>query len=269
MPHVLIVDDELGIRSLLSEILSDEGYAVSTAQDGAEAQSLVRSEHFDLILLDIWMPDTDGVTLLKEWVANKVIHCPVIMMSGHATIETAMESTRHGAMDFLEKPISLKRLLQTCERVLQDWKEQGRESFEALAPGQTGGISQKRLFHRSPAQGCFLLEESATAARRPVNEGEPKHLPIIEVRPLGLVLDFNRSFRDMRDDFERAYLTRMLVACNGSVAMLAQHAQVERTHLYRKLKALGIDTEEYTKQEVQSDALPVYGLPSKADYLQH
>ncbi len=269
MTHVLVVDDELGIRSLLSEILTEEGYAVTTAENGAEAQRLVRAEKFDLILLDIWMPDIDGVSLLKEWVSGKVIDSPVVMMSGHGTIDTAMEATRHGAMDFLEKPISLKRLLSTCDRVITEWKEQGRDSYVSLAIGTTGEITRKRIFHRTPCTNCYLLEEVPSGTRRVGQSESFTPLPIIEVRRLGLVLDFNRSFREMREDFERAYLTRMLYACQGSVAELAQHAQMERTHLYRKLKSLGIDTVEFTKQDLTEDSLPVYGLPTEADYMQH
>lgn len=262
MPHVLIVDDELGIRTLLSEILEDEGYAVSTAQDAKHARACVKEDKFDLILLDIWMPDTDGVTLLKEWVATGAINCPVIMMSGHGTIETAMEATRFGAMDFLEKPIAMKRLLQTCERVLQDWKVMGKQSFEALVSGKTSELKGvMHLHHPIPCEGCYLLEKGIPSVEQ-ANGFQVGKLPVIEVAPLGIVLDFNRSFRDMREDFERAYLTRVLHLHDGSVAGLAAHSQLERTHLYRKLKALGLDTLELTKQDTSDKRLPVFGRPN-------
>ncbi|MDP7153492.1 MAG: response regulator, partial [Gammaproteobacteria bacterium] len=101
---ILVVDDETDIRTLIDEILSDEGYRVTTAGNATEARNLVSTEQPDLILLDIWMPDTDGITLLKEWSAAADPGCAVVMMSGHGTVETAVEATRHGATDFIEKP---------------------------------------------------------------------------------------------------------------------------------------------------------------------
>ena len=106
MHTVLIVDDEYGIRELLSEILEDEGYQVLTAENAKIAQSLVGKHDFDLILLDIWMPDMDGISLLKEWYSHNTVRCPIVMMSGHGTIETAMEATRFGAMDDLDAAAS-------------------------------------------------------------------------------------------------------------------------------------------------------------------
>jgi len=111
MANILVVDDEVGIRELLSEILSDEGHSVVVAENASAARNARVAETPDLVLLDIWMPDTDGVTLLKEWSASGQLTMPVIMMSGHATIDTAVEATRFGALDFLEKPIALARLL--------------------------------------------------------------------------------------------------------------------------------------------------------------
>ncbi|CUT17162.1 Transcriptional regulatory protein [Candidatus Ichthyocystis hellenicum] len=119
MPQILVVDDEIGIRELLSEILSDEGFTVHLAEDAAAARRFRQAGRPDLVLLDIWMPDMDGVSLLKEWAANGQLTMPVIMMSGHATIDTAVEATRIGAVDFLEKPIALQKLLATIRRVLQ------------------------------------------------------------------------------------------------------------------------------------------------------
>lgn len=118
-PFVLVVDDEPDIRELVSEILVDEGYRVMTAENGEKARHALRERRPDLILLDIWMPDTDGISLLKEWAAAGELPCPVIMMSGHGTVETAVEATRLGAYDFLEKPLSLAKLLLTVERALE------------------------------------------------------------------------------------------------------------------------------------------------------
>jgi DNA-binding NtrC family response regulator len=118
-PHILVVDDEPDIRSLVQEILVDEGYEVSVAEDGNTARAARRQRRADLVLLDIWMPDVDGITLLKEWHEDSGDNVPVIMMSGHGTVETAVEATRLGAYDFIEKPLSLAKLLVTVERALE------------------------------------------------------------------------------------------------------------------------------------------------------
>ncbi|EGV50735.1 sigma-54-dependent transcriptional regulator [Candidatus Endoriftia persephone] len=118
-PHILVVDDEPDIRNLVREILEDEEYQVAVAEDGASARQALRERRPDLVLLDIWMPDIDGISLLKEWAEDDGLVCPVIMMSGHGTVETAVEATRLGAYDFLEKPLSLAKLLLTVERGLE------------------------------------------------------------------------------------------------------------------------------------------------------
>ena len=118
-PRILVVDDEPEIRRLVCEILEDEGYQVATAENGVEARKLKVIHNPDLILLDIWMPDTDGVSLLKEWVAEDYMLCPVVMMSGHGSVELAVEATRLGAYDFLEKPLSLAKLLLIVYRALE------------------------------------------------------------------------------------------------------------------------------------------------------
>ena len=117
--HILVVDDEPDIRGLVQEILEDEGYVVAIAENGETARHALRDRRPDLILLDIWMPDIDGITLLKEWAEEDELPCPVIMMSGHGTVETAVEATRLGAYDFLEKPLSMAKLLLTVERALE------------------------------------------------------------------------------------------------------------------------------------------------------
>ena len=122
MPHILVVDDEPDIRHLLQEILEDEGYDVEAAENGETARQAYRQHQPNLILLDIWMPDVDGITLLKEWTNDGDLTIPVIMMSGHGTVETAVEATRLGAFDFIEKPISLAKLLLTVEQALDSDK---------------------------------------------------------------------------------------------------------------------------------------------------
>ena len=119
MQQILVVDDEIGIRELLSEILSDEGYQVRVAENASAARAFRSQTRPDLVLLDIWMPDTDGITLLKEWASAGLLTMPVVMMSGHGTIDTAVEATRMGAYDFLEKPIALQKLLATVGRALK------------------------------------------------------------------------------------------------------------------------------------------------------
>jgi len=119
MSQILVVDDEVGIRELLSEILRDEGYEVRLAENAGQAREFRNKIKPDLVLLDIWMPDTDGITLLKEWASSGLLTMPVVVMSGHGTIETAVEATRIGAYDFLEKPIALQKLLSTVGRALK------------------------------------------------------------------------------------------------------------------------------------------------------
>ena len=120
MAHILVVDDEHGIRDLLFEILDDEGHQVELAENAEQARIARARACPDLVLLDIWMPDIDGLSLLKEWASNNEINCPVVMMSGHGTIDTAIEATKIGATDFLEKPISLQKLLKTISSALKN-----------------------------------------------------------------------------------------------------------------------------------------------------
>jgi len=131
-PHVLVVDDEEDIRSSIKDILTDESYSVSVAADADEARRQRASRKFDLILLDIWMPDTDGITLLREWSEGGELHCPVVIMSGHGTVDTAVEATRLGAFDFVEKPLSLAKLLRTVEAALESAGNQSRAARNLL-----------------------------------------------------------------------------------------------------------------------------------------
>jgi len=161
--EILIVDDEVGIRELLSEILQDEGYRVALAENAAEARAWRQRQQPALVLLDIWMPDTDGVTLLREWGASGQLTMPVVMMSGHGTIETAVDATKIGAFDFLEKPIGLQKLLSTIARALKSAaaQEPRRISLAALGAGAAIRETERAL-------------EALLAARRPVLiMGEP------------------------------------------------------------------------------------------------
>jgi DNA-binding NtrC family response regulator len=144
--RILVVDDESEIRGLLKEILADEGYEVDVAADAAEARAR-RSQHDpDLVLLDIWMPDTDGITLLREWAQANGSSCPVVMMSGHGTVETAVEATRLGAFDFVEKPLSLAKLLRTVERALDSGRSK-RHNNRALVPALIAPVGKSRVMH--------------------------------------------------------------------------------------------------------------------------
>jgi two-component system nitrogen regulation response regulator NtrX len=138
MAEILVVDDEVGIRELLSEILADEGHSVVVAENATRARELRGSRRPDLVLLDIWMPDADGISLLKEWSANGLLTMPVVMMSGHGTIDTAVEATRIGAVDFLEKPIALQKLLATVKKCLKPDASATRQNYAVESLLQIG-----------------------------------------------------------------------------------------------------------------------------------
>src|SRR5574340_1168556 len=144
MAKILVVDDEIGIRELLSEILSDEGYDVALAENAAAARAARGGGRPDLVLLDIWMPDTDGVTLLKEWAAGGQLTMPVIMMSGHGTIDTAVEATRIGALDFLEKPIALQKLLSSVKRALKSPEAAAAPPLSLGALGRSAALADTK-----------------------------------------------------------------------------------------------------------------------------
>ncbi len=139
---ILIVDDEIGIRDLLSEILQDEGYTVTLAENAEEARQLRHQTRPAMVLLDIWMPDCDGITLLKEWAKNGQLTMPVVMMSGHASIDTAVEATKIGALDFLEKPIALQKLLSTVDRALKYGEMQAAAGLSLDKLGNSPSIQE-------------------------------------------------------------------------------------------------------------------------------
>jgi len=143
-PHVLVVDDEADIRVLIKDILADESYGVTAAANAAEARSARANRKFDLILLDIWMPDTDGITLLREWSDSGELNCPVVIMSGHGTVDTAVEATRLGAFDYVEKPLSLAKLLRTVEAALDSAGKQSRAA-RSLLPSLLAPVGRSAL----------------------------------------------------------------------------------------------------------------------------
>ena len=142
MQQILVVDDEIGIRELLSEILRDEGYQVRLAENAGQARTLRGQGRPDLVLLDIWMPDTDSITLLKEWASAGLLTMPVVMMSGHGTIDTAVEATRIGAYDFLEKPIALQKLLATVGRALRSGEQQVKPTLMLATLGRAPVVAE-------------------------------------------------------------------------------------------------------------------------------
>jgi DNA-binding NtrC family response regulator len=159
MAQILVVDDEVGIRELLSEILEDEGHQVALAESAGDARRIRERARPDLVLLDIWMPDTDGITLLKEWAASGQLNMPVVMMSGHATIETAVEATRIGALDFLEKPIALQRLLATVKRALRNPEASPAPQLTLATLGRSGALAdaKKRLAQLAQLAAPLML----------------------------------------------------------------------------------------------------------------
>ena len=165
MAQVLIVDDEMGIRELLSEILADEGHSVWLAENAAAARRLRAERRPDLVLLDIWMPDTDGISLLKEWSAGGLLTMPVVMMSGHGTIDSAVEATRIGATDFLEKPIALQKLLLTVKKALKHETLQVKKPLTLDAFAHSPLLKDlKRRLEQAAAKTSVLLLKSTSGA---------------------------------------------------------------------------------------------------------
>jgi two-component system, NtrC family, nitrogen regulation response regulator NtrX len=164
MAIILVVDDEVGIRELLSEILIDEGYDVRLAENAAAARKVRNELRPDLVLLDIWMPDTDGISLLKEWHAGGHLNMPVVMMSGHGTIDTAVEATRFGAFDFLEKPIALQKLLSTVQKALKHDAPPARAALTLDAFSRLAFVKEfRRRLDQSAAKTSVLLIKGATS----------------------------------------------------------------------------------------------------------
>jgi DNA-binding NtrC family response regulator len=161
-PHILVVDDEPDIRDLVKEILEDEGYEVTTAENASAAREARRARRPDLILLDIWMPDMDGISLLKEWSEGDQLPCPVLMMSGHGTVETAVEATRLGAYDFIEKPLSMAKLLLTVERALEaDKLIRENQGLRRQIRPVTEPIGKSEIVQRLRAQVLRIAQHDA------------------------------------------------------------------------------------------------------------
>jgi DNA-binding NtrC family response regulator len=218
MANILVVDDELGIRDLLFEILNDEGHTVELAENAAQARAARAQSRPDLVLLDIWMPDTDGVSLLKEWSAAGLLNMPVIMMSGHATIDTAVEATRIGAQAFLEKPITLQKLLKAVEQ----------------------GLARKSATPASTSAASVATSVELNVDMMGVDSALTEPVAVV-LAPHEQTFDLSQPLREARDAFEKAYFEFHLAQEGGSMTRVAEKTGLERTHLYRKLKQLGVD----------------------------
>ena len=219
MASILVVDDEMGIRELLNEILTDEGHTVYAAESAMQARTIREQMRPDLVLLDIWMPDVDGITLLKEWSKTGQLTMPVVMMSGHATIDTAVEATRIGALNFLEKPIALQKLLKTVNKALESSPKYVEPVEEKVSSAPPSSPSPKAIANEQAPQ---------------VQDGE-------YISGIAKTY-FDLPLREARDLFEKAYFEHQMIIMGGSMTKISEYTGLERTHLYRKLKALGIDT---------------------------
>ena len=219
MASILVVDDEMGIRELLNEILTDEGHTVYAAESAMQARTIREQMRPDLVLLDIWMPDVDGISLLKEWSKTGQLTMPVVMMSGHATIDTAVEATRIGALNFLEKPIALQKLLKTVKKALESSPKYVEFAEEKMSAAPSS----------SPSPKVVVSEQASQSQSGEYISGIAKTY-------------FDLPLREARDLFEKAYFEHQMIIMGGSMTKISEYTGLERTHLYRKLKALGIDT---------------------------
>lgn len=201
MARVLVVDDEIGVRELLREILEDSGYQVTAASNAVEAQRSLKADRPDVVLLDLSLPDTDGLSLIRAWSSSGRLPAPVVVLSGYATIDNAVEAIRLGAADFLEKPIALQKLLAAVKRA-------------TTVPAA-----------RNPALPAATTEWTPTSGDAPVDW---------PAAVLGL------PYREARMEFERAYFLNALARDGGRQLEVAARTGLERTHLYRKIKALGL-----------------------------
>ncbi|MDB5756960.1 MAG: family transcriptional regulator [Burkholderia sp.] len=241
MANILVVDDEMGIRELLSEILGDEGHVVTMAENAQQARQIRATSTPDLVLLDIWMPDTDGVTLLKEWQRDRLLTMPVIMMSGHATIDTAVEATRIGALNFLEKPISLQKLLKAVQQGLSRGQDNARAGAIATMarPAPIPVVADA-----APMAASAAVTQAVAGVAQP--QGEAPTPP----EEKGFTVSFDLPLREARDAFERAYFEHHLQREGGSMTRVAERTGLERTHLYRKLKQLGVEPGKLGRRSV-------------------
>ena len=254
-PYILVVDDEPDIRNLLQEILVDEGYEVDIAEDGDHARQAHRARRPDLVLLDIWMPDVDGITLLKEWREDTGLPMPVIMMSGHGTVETAVEATRLGAYDYIEKPLSLAKLLLTIQHALEADKlqreNQGLKRFsltESEPLGKSAAMQRlceqiKRVAEHdswvlmSAEPGCGIN----VVARYLHNHSAQRERPFIEVNVAALTAETSARELFGSEEGDKVHYG-LLEQANGGTLLLHDVADMDPTTQAKLFSALDTGT---------------------------
>ncbi|MGB5306268.1 MAG: sigma-54 dependent transcriptional regulator [Gammaproteobacteria bacterium] len=256
--HILVVDDEPDIRSLLHEILEDEGYTVTVAESGEAARKARRTRRPDLVLLDIWMDDVDGITLLREWSESGALPCPVVMMSGHGTVETAVEATRLGAYDFIEKPISLAKLLLTVERALEserlqrentDLREHTQPPVEPI--GKSAIMEKLRNHaHKIAQHNSWVLisgEPGAgkrTFARYIHDQSQRRHGPFVEIA-VGSISQENSALELFGQEDGETIRYGRLEQANGGTLCIGDIADMD---LQTQARLLGVfQTNSYVR----------------------
>jgi DNA-binding NtrC family response regulator len=289
--QILIVDDEVGIRELLSEILRDEGYGVRLAENAQAARAIRQEARPDLVLLDIWMPDTDGITLLKEWAAGGLLTMPVVMMSGHGTIDSAVEATRIGARDFLEKPISLPKLLATVSkalaagrmltraglslaqlgkaRVVQELRQRldqvSRLRTPVLLVGEPGCGFEVAARHLRPANAPWVAPEGAEwlAANpfEPLNEARDGLLFIAELSSLNA--REQRGLAQLLGKIEKLNV-RLVCGASGPMTQLVRDGTFE-ANLFHQLSGLTIRVPSLAEHPEDVPALALSLLNAMAE----
>src|SRR5689334_8229322 len=251
MAQILVVDDEVGIRELLSEILADEGHQVLLAESAGEARRHRERARPDLVLLDIWMPDTDGISLLKEWAASGQLGMPVVMMSGHGTIETAVEATRIGALDYLEKPIALQRLLATVKRALRNQEVVSPKDLSLATLGRSPALAEarKRLGQLANASAPLLLR------------GERGMRPELFARLLAAA---GAPFVEGRELLAEAS-SELLTRAGGGVLFIGDLARLARSE-QKGLEFLLARADRHKARVVSFSSLDPRGLVEKHEY---
>jgi DNA-binding NtrC family response regulator len=225
MSHILVVDDEVSIGELLCDILRDEGYQVEMLTDPLEARVWPTQHPTDLVFLDVWMPAMDGLSVLRSWATQACLNMPVIMMSGHANLETAIQAGRLGASGFLEKPITLQKLLDTVQKTLP----------RRITPAPLPTIPFSPSTSSTPLPSTPLPSTTLFSS--------PSSTPLSSLSSLSSLsptAELQLPFKEAKEAFEKAYLAFHLRQAQGSISRLADQIGLERTHLYRKLKQLGL-----------------------------
>jgi DNA-binding NtrC family response regulator len=244
MAKILVVDDEMGIRELLSEILDDEGHEILLAENAAAARVQYAKSEPDLVLLDIWMPDTDGMSLLREWTSAAPLRCSVIMMSGHASIDTAVEAQELGAVGFLEKPITMHKLLAAVHKAL----------YRSSSSSSSGSSSSASTAVSAPPIAIELMADAPNSVAQPSTtefapigssvptQAVPQSAPALSQWHEALSqVKLDTGLREFREEVERIYFNYVIDREQWAMTKIAEQAGLERTHLYRKLKQLNIE----------------------------